>query len=185
MPRTFDNATPELESTVASVMRRYHSRLLEPQIERSVRVETLLVYGPRNKDGDQTGPAIKVHGCSAYACIRITTLEERVAGRSDAVMWIDGDGRKTWPPQTLEAIIDHELTHLELCECPKSGEIQFDDAGCVKLKLRPHDFQVGWFDEVAERHPNSSIETKQACALANSRQMYFPGFDLQPRKRRA
>lgn len=185
--KRFDKATGALLGTIESVMTRYHSRLLEPTIAKSVKVDSMVVYGPRNKDGEQTGPAIQVHGRDAYACIRISKLEERVAGRGDAIMWIDGDNWREWPDETLVAIIDHELTHLELAIDPKTNEIQLDDAGHVKLKLRQHDFQVGWFDEVAERHADNSIEVQQALTLANSRQMYFPGFDILPhgRKRRA
>jgi hypothetical protein len=183
--KRFDKAPGKLQTAVKTIMQRYHSRLLEPTIAKSVSVETIVVYGPRNKDGEQTGPAITVHGKDAYACIRITKLEERVAGRRDAVMWIDGDQWNGWPYESLLAIIDHELTHIQIAEDPKTGEIQLDDAGRVKLRMRPHDFEVGWFDEIAERHAKASIEVMQATALANSRQMYFPGFDILPSKRRA
>lgn len=182
--RQYERATGALLHTVAEVMRRYHSRLLEPTIAQSVTVETFLVFGPRNKDNDQTAPAIQVRGKEAYACIRITKLEERVAGRRDAVMWIDGDRWQAWPEATLTAIIDHELTHLELAEDPKTGEIQLDDAGRVKLKMRQHDFEVGWFDEIAERHAEASIEVMQAAILTTGPQMYFPGMEFVPLKRR-
>lgn len=182
--KRFDKATGQLLGTIELVMQRFHSRLLEPTIAKSVAIDSLVVYGPRNKDGDQTGPAIQVHGRDAYACIRVSKLEERVAGRGDAIMWIDGDNWRSWPEETLIAIIDHELPHLELATEPKTGEIQLDDAGHVKLKLRQHDFQVGWFDEVAERHALHSIEVMQATMLVGSRQMYFPGFDVIPRSRK-
>ena len=182
--KTYDKAPEELTDTVAQVLDMYHSRLTSPTILRDVQIETMLAYGPRNGDGDQTGPAIQVHGTEALACIRITKLEERIAGRGDAVMLIDGDRWKGWQRPQLEALIDHELTHLELQRDPRTDEIVLDDAGRVKLKMRSHDFQVGWFDEVAERHPKWSWEVQQAMALANSRQMYFPGFDITPRVRK-
>ncbi len=185
--KRFDKVTGSLLETIQRTQQIYHSRMLEPTIAMSVAVESFLVYGPRNKDGDQTGPAISIQGRDAYACIRISKLEERVAGRGDAIMWIDGDNVRQWEEETLVAIIDHELTHLELATDPKTEQIQLDDSGRVKLKMRQHDFQVGWFDEVAERHAAASIEVQQATALANVRQMYFPGFDVLPknRKRRA
>lgn len=178
--RRFDRVPEKLAKTIAGVMWKYHSRLLEPTIEVSVKVETFLVYGPRNKDGEQTGPGIKLRGTTAYACIRVSSLEERVAGRADAVMWIDGDSYKSWQAGTLHAIIDHELTHLDLVTDPKTEEVVVDDAGRTKLKLRPHDFEVGWFDEVAERHAGDSIEVRQASTLATVRQMYFPEFEFLP-----
>jgi hypothetical protein len=57
-----------------------------------VTVEAFLVFGPRNKDGIQTGPALMVHGCPAAACIRASKLEERVAGRADAITLLDDVG---------------------------------------------------------------------------------------------
>ena len=187
--RVFQQATEEIQTRVRIVMGRFHDRLMEPVIPIGVTVETLMVYGPRNKDGQQTGPAIKVNGRDALACIRVTSLEERVSGRADAVMWIDGDNWKDLPVSKHNALIDHELTHLELALHPRTGEIQLDDVGRVKLRLRPHDFQVGWFDEVAERHGNESFEVLQAARLIADgyRQMYFPGFDvaLNHKKRRA
>lgn len=185
--KRYDKAPENLLSRVRQVMAKHHARLLEPAIKTSVRIETYLVYGPRNKNGEQTGVAITVRGATALACIRLTNLEERVAGRADAVLWIDGDEWKTWGPDTLSAIIDHELTHLELALDPRTGEKQFDDAGRIRLRMRPHDVEVGWFDEVAERHAEYSVEVQQATKIVNARQMYFPGFDIKPRirKRRA
>lgn len=185
--KTFDKPPANLQSRIDQCLRDYHSRLLEPQLPVSVVLETLVVYGPRNKDGVQTAPAIRVRGSEAAACIRVTTLEERVAGRGDAVMWIDGDRYKHWHPETTNAVIDHQLTHLEIV-LDRDDEPEFDDLGRVRLKLRPHDFEVGWFDEVAERHGTASYEVNQASRLIAKEcaQLYFPGFEIrQSRKKRA
>jgi len=185
--KTFEKAGGELRKTIDDVLQKYHSRLLRPIIEQDVTIEAIVVYGPRNSEGVQTGPAIQVGGRNAYACIRASRLEERVAGRGDAIMWIDGDDYKKWPDKSLVAIIDHELTHVALAIDPKTEKIVLDDCGRVKIKMREHDFQVGWFDEVARRHGQHSIEVMQASTLAASGQMYFPGFELRElvRKRRA
>ena len=177
--RRYDRPPKDVQKRIDWVLKRYHSRLLEPQLKVPVNVETLLVFGPTNKDGEQTGPAIAGRtGQGAYGCIRVTRLEERVGGRGDAIMHLDGDDWKSWGTKTLDAIIDHELTHLEIAIDKKVGVPVYDDAGRPKLKLRPHDFEVGWFDEVAERHPDFAIETKQAAILARQRQLYFPGFEF-------
>lgn len=175
MGKVFSKARGDLLTTIDLVMRRYHSRLSDL----GVTVETMVVYGPRNKEGIQTGPALTVRGSEAYACIRVSSLEERVAGRGDAIMKIDGDRLKDMRAETLEALIDHELTHLELVPDPEGGEyFCTDDEGRIRLKLRRHDFEVGWFHEVAARHGSASIEVQQAQSLVQLRQTYFAFLDL-------
>lgn len=181
MGKVFEKAKPELNDRVLSVMTRYHSRLSDL----GVTIETMVVFGPRNKDGIQTGPAIVVRGCEAYACVRITSLEERVAGRGDAIIWIDGDKKKHLTPDTLDALIDHEITHLELVpDHENEKDFCLDDSGRVRLRMRKHDFEVGWFHEVAERHGSSSIEVRQASQLVAMKQTYFPFFDIKNAKRK-
>ncbi len=69
--------------------------------------------------------------------------------------------------------MDHELTHLELAE--KEGAPVLDDGGRPKLKMRLHDYEFGWFTEVAERHKENAIEVQQARALIDGDgQVYFP-----------
>lgn len=53
------------------------------------------------------------------------------------------------------------------------------------LKMRRHDFQVGWFHEIAERHGKESIELMQAQQLFDERgQLYF-AFIKQPKEKAA
>jgi len=210
MGKTFQKADPNLQKIFDKVLREHHSRLLsvdeawrqtaagepdrddddddpgyddEPAPQENwpeVRVELMLVYASRNSDGtiSATTP-IKVRGREAIACVRITSLEERVAGRGDAIIWVDGDRRQRMDVQTLEAVLDHELTHLER---GTTGQGSYtDDAGRPILRMRQHDFEVGWFHEVAERHGERSVEVQQARTLI-SQQMYFPGFDIAPRE---
>ncbi len=143
-----------------------------------VTVEAFLVFGPRDKNGFPTGPAIQVHGCQAAACIRASKLEERVAGRSDAIIHIDGDRVKHWPVATLMAVLDHELQHIEL-EKNTSGVPVLDDIGRPKIRMRPHDHDFGWFDCIAQRHGAAAVEVCQASVFASDelRQLYFPGLE--------
>jgi hypothetical protein len=182
--KTFKPAPQSIMDRISQITDSYHSEdLCVPKFE--VNIECFLVYGPRNKDGVQTGPAISSRGCEAAACIRLTSLEERVAGRADAVMWIDGDRYQRWSAETLIAIIDHELQHIELAKNAKD-EPQIDDHGRPKLKLRHHDHDFGWFDAIAERHGDYAVEVMQAKQIASMKQMYLPGFNISvPRKKGA
>ena len=186
--KTYEKAGKAIEQRVRRALKTWHSRLLvvideeKPKETYELPIETILAFGSRDRYGVVIGDAITVRGCKAAACIRITKLEERVAGRGDAIIWIDGDSCKDWQDATFDAIIDHELTHLEIIE-GKYGGPCFDDAGRLRLKIRPHDFEVGWFEEVAERHGAVSAEAIQASVLV-AKQMYFPGFEILPTTRR-
>lgn len=184
--KTYEKAPKPITDRVARVLRTIHCPRLSPPIDPlkpsdekyEIQIESIVAYGRRDKYGIVTGAAITVGGRDALACIRITKLEERVAGRGDAIIWFDGDKLKAWTPETFDAIIDHELTHLE----PVEGKFgpEFDDIGRICLRMRQHDFQVGWFEEVAERHGYHAIEAQQAAELA-TQQTYFPGFEIKPK----
>lgn len=182
--RTYQPADDALKQRVERVKSTHHRRLIQKVGDDTiaVKIETILVFPPRNKDGVETDVAIKVGGKEAYACIRCTKLEERVAGRGDAVMWIDGSRYKKWKNDILDAIIDHEITHLDWID--HDSGFQLDDICRPRLKLRPHDFEVGWFTEVAERHGMNSVEVLQAARLTSDDwvQLYFPGFDIRSKK---
>lgn len=194
--KTYQIAPKALKQRVANALQTWHSRLFVPLMPHGSEetpadsearyhpiIETILAHGPRDRYGCVSGDAITVHGRKAMACIRVTKLEERVAGRGDAIIWVDGDEYKEWLVPTLDAILDHELTHLETV-LDKYGNPAFDDLNRLKLRLRPHDFQVGWFDEVAERHGHVSVEAMQAAELV-AKQMYFPGFEVIKSRRSA
>lgn len=178
--KTYEKAPKAVLDRLARVLKAHHSRLMPPVDPEkpnelyAIQIEAILAYGKRDKWGVITGDGITVRGRAALACIRITKLEERVAGRGDAIIHIDGDKYKQWTPKHFDAILDHELTHLELTD-----EVfpEYDDAGRLRLRMRPHDFEVGWFAEVAERHGEFSAEAQQAATLVGA-QYYFPGFEF-------
>ena len=59
----YSKATDEVEMAIVDVMRKHHGELHEA----GVTITTLIA---RSEDG----PAIKVRGCEAAGCIRITKL---------------------------------------------------------------------------------------------------------------
>lgn len=178
--KRFEKATENLLSFVRQAMEQWHSNL----VQRGVVVETLLVYAPTDRDGIVSGPAIKVRGVEAAACVRVSKLEERLAGRGDAIIWIDGDRWKHWSTETLMAVLDHELTHLQTYDDPRTSEPEIDDLGRPKIRIRKHDFDFGWFAEVAERHGFASFEVAQFLYVAKGEQMFFPGFEFVEQKAR-
>lgn len=154
-------------------MENYHG----PLSEAGVKVKVLLAHPPVDEAGDATGPALKVNGYEAIARIKILGLEDRVSYGFDAKMAIDSDKWDESSDEERAAVLDHELTHLELAVDDQGG-VKRDDAGRPKLRMRKHDFQVGWFYNVAHRHGNASIEVRQCRQLLDSddyRQCMLPG----------
>ena len=157
------------------VFEHYHGELSDA----GVKVDVLMAFAPTDANGDANGPALrdKGHGCAAKT--RVIPLRDRVAGRGDAEITLDGDEYDVWNGQQLRAILDHELTHLEL-SVAEDGSVKRDDAERPKLRLREHDHQYGWFDSVARRHGEASVEVRQATRIVDKQewqQLYLPGLD--------
>jgi len=139
-----------------------------------VRVDFLFAYAPVDKDDQPKGPAIKHHGCPAAGKCRVVALKDRVKGHGDAEILLDGDQWPKWSLQRRNAIIDHELCHIQVVPDGNSGLVKTDDIGRPKIRMRPHNFEFGWFTEIAERHGRSSLEVEQANRIKRTAgKIYF------------
>ena len=105
-------------------------------------------------------------GRDCYAYVRITSQRERAVGGPDAVITVDEWEWDQMSRRQREAVIAHELEHLEVNE---NGV----------LKIRPHDFEVGWFGKIAAEFGEDSIERIQARKLLADEigQLFFPGME--------
>lgn len=162
--KTYSPASEDVERTIERVRLEYHS----PDLD-GVTIAALFVY-----DMEASEPVLKHGGYPAQAMVRITPVKDRALGMADAVIVID---RSNWLTLTMaqrDALIDHEITHLERA-VDKDTELPVCDAvDRPKLKMRPHDRHYGWFDAVAERHGKASAEVRQAVALIESTgQLYW------------
>lgn len=177
MPITYERASQETTDVLTDVMKRYHGALHDA----GVTVDILLAYGPRNVNGDTTRPAIKDGQYACLAKVRITNLRERALGHADVELQLDGDKYDEWSPGELDAILDHELSHLE-------PTLDRDDLDRPLLRTVKHDHQFGWFDDVARRHGTAAFEVQQATKLlcdTDKAQLYLPGFEIAPARKRA
>ena len=165
----FSIANEEINLTIQKVMKENHGDLHAEGV-------TITAMIARSEEG----PAIKVRGCEAAGCIRITKLMERTLGLGDAVMILDGERLDAWSSKRLQAVIDHELRHLMLKPCKKTGGFQRDDEGRPKLRIRPHDFEFGWFARTAELYGEESYEVSQAREIvaASWVQLLLPGLEI-------
>ena len=173
MPTTYQTASQAIQDRAYDAMARYHPHLRDAK----VRLTVLEASGPRDADGEVCGPAIKVRGQKAMACIKVTSLKDRAAGLGDAVLIIDADECDTWSDATWDALLDHELTHLELCT-DKHGKLIRDDLGRPKLRMRHHDYEIGGFHEVADRHKGEAVEVQAVQKIGGEmvRQGVLNGF---------
>lgn len=165
------SAAPDVEDVIRNMHYEHHFDLVQ------VTVGALFVFDL----DEEHEPCLKHQGYPAAAVVRITPLKDRAMGIADAQIVVD---RAYWisctQPQK-DALIDHELTHLNRVVSNKTGKPKFDALGRPKLAMRRHSHQFGWFTEVAERHGAASPEVRQAKQLiAQAGQMYFP-FEFKPK----
>jgi hypothetical protein len=141
--------------------------------EAEVTIGYLMAHATTNDAGEKTGPAIKHQGYPADAVVKVVKLQDRVAGMPDVLVTIDGDQWPRWSEAQREALIDHELYHLEVLR-DDEGQIKADDHGRPRLKCRLHDWQLGGFAAIARRHKEDSGEVRQAESMrANYGQLLF------------
>lgn len=170
MAKTYSKASEEVVDVVAEVRAKWH-----PVLEQlGVTVDVLFV-DEYDDDLDKSTQALKVGGYACAASIAKTSLRHRALGYADALLTIDTYSWQKLGEAQRVALLDHELTHLQVVGDPNGvvwadpeGRLmlapRFDDLGRPKLKLRLHDYKVEGFREVVVRHREWSIERLQVAA---------------------
>lgn len=162
--KSYDLCPPEVRERVQALLETYYSELREAEVTFD------LIFA----SSDNEKPAICHRGMKVGACIRPTTLTERVAGRKDVEILINREYYNSLTDPEKDALIDHELYHLVVMR-EKDTSVAVDDHYRPKLRMRIHDYEFGWFDEVARRHGGASGEVRQAKKLViAARQTIFP-----------
>lgn len=154
---------PRLVEFVNEVMQRFHSRLADVELL----VDVLEARPKTDEHGEPTGDALKLHGYPCYATIKIRGPKDRGAGLGDVLLTIDAYRWDELSRESQTALIDHELTHVELC-VNDEGLVKRDDYDRPKVRMRLHDHQFGWFDEIAYRHGAASVEVEQLRMFCDS-----------------
>lgn len=170
--KTYSQASDDVLRTIERIREEFHA----PDLD-GVTVAALFVY-----DMEATEPVLTHGGYPAQAMCRITPVRDRALGVADAVIVIDRSHWLTLNVQAREALIDHELYHLERVVDEDTELPKTDAVDRPKLRIRKHDHQFGWFDAIAERHGEASPEVRQAKQLiAATGQLYL---DFGPAQRR-
>lgn len=173
MPR-YEKSPAEVGQIIERMVDRYHPQLRDAKVT----IECLMAFPTTDKNGDSSGPALTHQGYPVAAAVKIIGLKERTAGRSDVEIVIDGERWDEWNDAEKDALVDHELEHLDL-KTDKHGALVRDDLDRPKLKVRKHDVQVGWFDAIVRRHGRASFEFQQweEIQVVNYQQRWLPYLD--------
>lgn len=173
---TYSKCPPEVRELAEKVLEQFPS--YQPLLEAKVKIDFLFAYAEVGDDGESKGHALTKYGVRCLGITRKIGLKDRVAGRGDAEILLDGDWWKDETDARRKALLDHEMYHLEV-RTDQDGVVLRDDLKRPKLKLRKHDVDVGWFAEVAGRQGSSSIEIEQAKWVMDSYgQLFWPAIDL-------
>ncbi len=176
MSAIYSEASPEIIERGKALVEKHHFELQNHQ----VRIDYITAQATVDDDGVPTGPAVSHGGYPAWAVAKILQSKDRVMGRGDCEIVIDGDRWPLLSDEQKDALLDHELYHFSL-KLDKYGAVVMDDIHRPKMKLRKHDHQFGWFDEIAKRHGANSIEVGQFVNLCHdeSGQYFLPFIDVQ------
>lgn len=146
MPTTYTLGDERVQQAIAEVMRSCHEELHAA----GVKIGVLMAHNPE-------GPAVKHHGSPARATIKVIPLKDRLTKGYDAELLIDQAEYDIMRPAHLNALIDHELSHLAVVV--KLGAVQRDDLGRPKLRAVPGDWDAGdGFASVVARHGDYASE---------------------------
>ncbi len=122
-------------------------------------------------------PAIKLRGMACVGLVKINSYKDRAKGCKDASItidenhWLDANARKR------EALLYHEIRHLELCYTKeteaKPRQLKRDRLGRPKLRMRLHDVEVGLFKIVVEEYGEDSFDHDQLEGISRYVQKLF------------
>lgn len=169
---TFKRCPPEIIDLCNELLVEYETH--KPLLDAKVKIDLVFAYPEYDeKTGDPIGDALKHHGIKALGITRKIGLKDRAKGHGDAEICLDGEWWKDASYKEKAALLDHELHHISV-KIDKRGIVR-DDIGRPAIALRKHDFQIGWFKIIAERHGEFSQERMQAkSAMDNMGQYFWP-----------
>ena len=161
----------DVAEVLATVLEKHHPDLLEA----GVTFQLLGAHAKLDKNGVAKGAAIKHHGYPALAVVSLFSLKDRVGGSPDCRIVIDADQWEDHADAKRHSLIHHECLHVEVVR-DEGGTIQVDDACRPRLKLRPHDVEIGVFWDAVKNYGDDSWEA-EAWKTANRQMTQLLLFD--------
>lgn len=157
MPTSYQHVDATVHAMATEIMEKHHPRLRFADGE-FVKLCIMFAFG----DANSNEAPLKVNGYPCAAVVSVINLKQRVDKRADAEILIDQSQWDSMSEAQRRALLDHEITHLELQVEDNTGIVKTDDIGRPKLRLRLHDWQLGGFREVAHRHGEDAPEVMLA-----------------------
>lgn len=155
----YEKAGPPVLDVVRDAIERYH-----PELDQfGVRIDVLVASAAIDDCGNPRGPGLTKHGREVLGLARVTTQKQRVVGAGDCELIVNGD---IWPELSDEerlSLVDHELQHFELVKDKDDDTetaVALDDHLRPKLRIRPHDVELGLFEVTYHRHGEAGVEHK-------------------------
>jgi hypothetical protein len=172
---TLTKPNGEVHALLAAAIERYRPDLLAAEVTIG-----LLAAWPRTENDDHP---LKLHGYPCAATIKVNSYKLRCQGLEDVTLTLDGPNWERLDAAEQDGLLDHELTHLELCYSKSTKRnpvciLLTDDAGRPKLKNRLHDYEIGGFVAVMDRHGLAAPETqlvRQAVETYGQLRLTFDG----------
>lgn len=169
---TFQRCPKTVEKMAEAILAEFDTH--KPLVASGAKIDFVFAFPDYD---DTTGlalnDALTHNGCKALGVARKIGLKDRALGRGDAEISLDGHWWERHSEPEQRALLDHELHHLTP-KIDKRGMVT-DDLGRPVIVMRKHDFEVGWFHVIAERHGIASGEHKQARELMEvAGQYYWP-----------
>lgn len=167
---TYKIADAEVDKRLRSLRKKHH-----PMLDKArVRLEAFFV----TTDGED-GASLRYKGSPTSCKTEILSQVNRVGSKADARILIDKiDWDNATAPQR-DAMLDRALTFLKVKQ--KEETIVLDGNDRPKLELRVPDRVFAWFDVVAARHGEASLEVQEAKQVIDNATTYLPGFDFLAR----
>jgi PHD/YefM family antitoxin component YafN of YafNO toxin-antitoxin module len=151
MPKTYLKPDVAVKKLLTDVIKKIH-----PELE-NLRIGLVMVEPNRDAEGNRTGHAITRMGTPVVAKISKVSIEKRVHTPFEAIVLIDAERWESMRDDQQKALLDHELTHLELVR-DEAGKVVQDDDLRPKIRLRPDDWVLTGFLDVVKRHGDAAVE---------------------------
>lgn len=173
---TYSKASSEIHTMVKAIIAQHHPELRDA----GVTIDVLVALAKRNKDGGKIGFAVSRYGHPCAAQVRVNPLRKRALGLADAEITIDGDEWTDWSETRRLAILDHELTHLQVRPGPEGEKFKTDDLRRPCLYCKPDDWYINGFRSIVDRYGEEAMEFETIRAFVDSHGQYCFGF-AQPK----
>jgi len=110
-----------------------------------------------DRTGETAGPALRAYGAPTPGIAKICNPQERAITKKEILLKIDAAEWDAMTPDQRVALLDHLWSHIELVR-DSQGRPRYGTDGRIRLTKRQHDWRIGGFNSVLERHGEAAID---------------------------